>query len=134
MLNFSPEKVLLLMVIALVVLGPNRLPAAAKSLGKMIGQLRQMTGNLQNEVSSALAEPKDALMGSVSDLGLGELRDSVRALNPLAPLSTGAGRTSSPAAPVGGAAISGAVGAPSPSPSPPATADLPPAPDDPSLN
>lgn len=134
MLNFSPEKVLLLMVIALVVLGPNRLPAAAKSLGKMIGQLRQMTGNLQNEVSSALAEPKNAIMGSVNDLGLGELRDSVRNLNPLNSLNplnpppnrTPAGSAATPSA------IGGAVGAPPPLSS--VSGDLPPAPDDPSLN
>jgi sec-independent protein translocase protein TatB len=131
-LNFSPEKILLLLVIALVVMGPQHLPHAAKSLGKMIGQLRQMTGSLQNEVTSALAEPKEALMGSVGDLGLNDLRQSVRSLNPLSPLPPG---SSSPSpAPDGPAPASsstpagGALGAPV------GRGDLPPAPDDPSLN
>jgi sec-independent protein translocase protein TatB len=127
-LNFSPEKVLLLMVIALVVLGPNRLPGAAKSVGRMIGQLRQMTGGLQSEVASALAEPKDALMSTVKDLGLHELRDSVRSMNPLAPITS----PSAPSTTTGPTAISGAVGAPSASPT--GGGDLPPPPDDPSLN
>jgi Tat protein translocase TatB subunit len=135
-LNFSPEKILLLMVIALVVLGPNRLPGVARSMGKAIGQLRQMSGSIQNEVSSALAEPKDALMGSVGDLGLNDLRQSIRGLNPLNPPATGprsssvASGTTTSGVPTAGA-LGGPVGA---APSPMARGDLPPAPDDPSLN
>jgi sec-independent protein translocase protein TatB len=132
-LNFSPEKVVLLMVIALVVLGPHRLPAAAKSLGKMIGQLRQMSGSLQSE----LAEPKKALMGTINDFGLNELRDSVRGLNPLSgPLpprpSAPVPNTPNPGAADPGAP--GAAGAAFVSPPSNGSVDLPPAPDDPSLN
>lgn len=61
MLNFSPEKLLLVGMIALVVLGPNRLPKAARSLGRLVSQLRQMSSTFQDEVRGALSEPGEAL-------------------------------------------------------------------------
>lgn len=78
MLNISPEKLLLLLLIALVVLGPNRLPQAARTIGKTVANLRRLSGSFQTEVREALAEPHDALKGAVSDLGLDELRDTLR--------------------------------------------------------
>jgi sec-independent protein translocase protein TatB len=132
-LNFSPEKILIVMVFALVVLGPDRLPGAAKSVGKVIGQLRQLTGNLQNEVTSAIGEPKDALSSTVADLGLNDLRQTIRGLNPLNPVAPASNRTantSNPSVAQSNAAVpsAGALGAPV------GQADFPPAPDDPSLN
>jgi sec-independent protein translocase protein TatB len=132
-LNFSPEKILIVMIFALVVLGPNRLPGAARSVGKVIGQLRQMTGNLQNEVTSALGEPKETLNSTVTDLGLNDLRQTIRGLNPLNPVAPSQSRTAntanpSVAQPNAAVPSGGALGAPV------GQADLPPAPDDPSLN
>jgi sec-independent protein translocase protein TatB len=137
-LNFSPEKILIVMVVALVVLGPHRLPGAAKSLGKVIGQLRQMSGHLQNEVNSALGEPREALMGTVSDLGLNDLRQSIRGLNPLnAPAPAPAATPIPEGSPSAGLPGGDALGAPLGSgelAAPLGRGDLPPAPDDPSLN
>lgn len=47
----------MVLVVALIVLGPNRLPDAARSVGKAINELRKMTSGLQNEVKDAFAEP-----------------------------------------------------------------------------
>lgn len=118
MLNLGPEKVLLVLVIALVVLGPNRLPQVARTLGRTLANLRRLSGSLQSEFRQAVSEPGDALRSTVSDLGLGEVRESLRQIaNPLA--------APRPAAPT-------------PPAYPPVQADqtsaLPPPPDDPSLN
>jgi hypothetical protein len=118
-LNLSPEKVLLVLVIALVVLGPSRLPEAARTLGRLVGNLRRLSGTLQAEVHNVISEPTDALRGSAGGLGLGEVRDALREMaNPLAP-------------PVSAASRPAATGSPYPQP-PPALG--PPAPDDPNLN
>lgn len=121
MLNFSPEKLILVGVLALIVLGPNRLPQAARTLGRVLAEARRVSGSFHSEVREALTEPRDALSNAVGDLGLTDLRSSVRdtmtgavspftaAINPPAPSAVGPG---SP------------VTAPTP----------PPVPDDPNLN
>lgn len=118
MLNFSPEKLLLVGMIALVVLGPHRLPKAARSLGRLFAQLRQMSSTFQDEVRGALGEPGEAMTSA-----FGEWRPPA---NPAATVRE---------------AISSAFTAPPPSPgqSPtqvPATVDRTGSsvPDDPSLN
>src|ERR1700692_1427182 len=68
MFNVGPEKLLLLFIIALIVLGPSKLPDAARSLGRALGEFRRVSGRLQNEVRDALADPKDALPPACSDL------------------------------------------------------------------
>ena len=112
MLNFSPEKLFLVGVIALVVLGPHRLPQAARSLGRLMAQLRRMSAGFQEEVRGAMAEPVDAFHSAMGDFRPQDVRRSVRD------------------------AITTTL-APPPAPSNPAVADssgMPAAPDDPSLN
>jgi sec-independent protein translocase protein TatB len=74
MFNIGPEKLVLLMVIALVVLGPQKLPEAARTLGKMVAELRRMAGTARTEMREALSDPGDAISGAVI-----ELRESLRA-------------------------------------------------------
>jgi sec-independent protein translocase protein TatB len=76
--DLSPEKVLLVGLIALIVLGPNRLPQAARTLGRFVGQLRTMSASFQSEVRDAIGEPSDALGATVAGLRPGEIRKSVR--------------------------------------------------------
>lgn len=83
MLDLSPEKLLMLAVVALVVLGPERLPGAARTLGRFMGQLRSMSSSFQSEVREALHDPNDAFSGALnefraSDFRPGEVRRSVR--------------------------------------------------------
>jgi sec-independent protein translocase protein TatB len=120
--NIGPEKLLLLFIIALVVLGPTKLPDAARTLGKALGEFRKVSGRLQNEVRDALADPKDAFSAAVSDLrkefpdvggfGLGSLSmTSPVGEPPFQADAPPAGASSSPLA-----------------------SSIPPPPDDPSLN
>jgi sec-independent protein translocase protein TatB len=124
--NIGPEKLLLLFIIALIVLGPSKLPDAARSLGKALGEFRRVSGRLQNEVRDALADPKDALSAAVSDLrnefgdvggfGLGALSMTAPVGDQAAPIDQPSAGTSS----AGTAMPSGSL--------------IPPPPDDPSLN
>jgi len=66
--NLDPEKLIVLFVIALLVLGPNRLPQAARTLGKGLAEVRKYTSTFQTEVNQVLAEPRrvvDAAMREV---------------------------------------------------------------------
>jgi Tat protein translocase TatB subunit len=73
--NVGPEKLILLLVIALVVLGPQRLPGAARSLGRAVAELRRLSGNLQQEVHGALGDSGEAFTDAVNTLrgGLGSV-------------------------------------------------------------
>jgi sec-independent protein translocase protein TatB len=68
--DLSPEKILLIGIIALLVLGPDRLPKAARTLGRTVHQLRSLSGSLQSEMHEALAEPRQLLNDAVGDMGL----------------------------------------------------------------
>ena len=54
------------LVIALVVLGPDKLPGLARSAGQWVQKLRSMAENLQSEVTGALDESE---MQSLRELG-----------------------------------------------------------------
>lgn len=55
--SIGPAEILVVLVVALIVLGPNRLPDAARSLGKAMAELRRVTSGVQSEVRDAFAEP-----------------------------------------------------------------------------
>lgn len=145
MLNFpSPEKILLLAIIALVVLGPSRLPQAARTAGKWIAELRKLTSRLQEEVSGALGDPKDALTSSLGDLRneVGVWRNEMVGLGrsvTSAPSALASTLSPTTSAPPPGPWTDASPSYPSPYPSStgataPGLPLLPPAPDDPSLN
>ncbi|MCU4184672.1 twin-arginine translocase TatA/TatE family subunit [Acidiferrimicrobium sp. IK] len=97
MFNLDPEKLLVIGIFALVVLGPNRLPDAARSAGRLIAQLRRMSGSLQSEVRDALAEPRQALQHAVDEFGISEVRSSMTAVSdPFRPSTLADGLRSSP--------------------------------------
>jgi sec-independent protein translocase protein TatB len=76
--DLSPEKVILLGIIALVVLGPHRLPQAARSAGQFVGNLRRMTSSLHSEVRDAIGEPMDAFTSAMGDLHPRSVSNGVR--------------------------------------------------------
>jgi Tat protein translocase TatB subunit len=126
--NIGPDKLILLFVIALIVLGPDKLPQAARTMGRVLAEFRRISGSLQSEVREALSDPKDALTAAVADVReeLGGVRRDLGGLGWGGDILAGGG-------------LSGGVGTtPSPPrPDPPASATsvpVPPCPDDPSLN
>lgn len=54
--SIGPAEILVVLVVALIVLGPNRLPDAARSLGKAVSELKRVTSGVQAEVRDAFAD------------------------------------------------------------------------------
>lgn len=57
MFNLSGSEIIFLVVIALVVLGPDKLPEAMRKAGKFYADFKKMTNGFQNEMKSVLEEP-----------------------------------------------------------------------------
>lgn len=55
--NLGLSEILVVLVVALLVLGPNRLPGAARQLGKALQEFRRVTTDFQAEVRDAFSEP-----------------------------------------------------------------------------
>lgn len=53
-------EILLVLVVALIVLGPSRLPEAARSLGKALGEFRRMSAGFQAEMRDAFSDTSPA--------------------------------------------------------------------------
>lgn len=53
MFGIGTEELMLILVIALVVLGPERMPKLARDLGKMVGEFRKTSDDLRNEFLNA---------------------------------------------------------------------------------
>jgi sec-independent protein translocase protein TatB len=59
MLNVGPLELLTICVLALVVLGPDRLPQALRQVGRAVGELRRISGGFQDELRRAMDEALD---------------------------------------------------------------------------
>ncbi len=57
MFNVGGQEFLVIMLLALLVLGPERLPGAVRTVGRIVGELRRISGGFQTELRDALAEP-----------------------------------------------------------------------------
>src|SRR4029078_9706334 len=55
--NLSGSELIFLIIIALVVLGPDKLPDAMRKAGKAYADFKKMTTGFQNEMKSVLDEP-----------------------------------------------------------------------------
>jgi sec-independent protein translocase protein TatA len=52
--NVGPAEILVILVVALLVLGPTKLPEAARQMGKAMSEFRRVTSGLQDEVRGVL--------------------------------------------------------------------------------
>jgi Tat protein translocase TatB subunit len=72
--DIGPEKLVFLLVLALIVLGPARLPQIARSLGRGLRELQRASSEVQRSLSRALDEPETA--GGDEGATLTEVRPS----------------------------------------------------------
>ena len=69
MMNFGPIKLLFTAVAALLILGPKRLPAAVRSLGRALGELRRASTEVTEELKAGFDPgPEDPRVGSAPTL------------------------------------------------------------------
>ncbi len=53
-MSLGPEKIILILVVALIVFGPQRLPEIARQVGAMMHELRKMQDNVRGELEQVL--------------------------------------------------------------------------------
>jgi TatA/E family protein of Tat protein translocase len=52
--NLSGEKILIILLVALVFLGPEQLPDVARQIGKAMGEVRKLRDGLEREIHDAM--------------------------------------------------------------------------------
>ena len=59
--NLGPAEIVAILVVALIVLGPKRLPEAGRQVGRAIAEVRRWSQGFQSEVRSVIeTEPEPA--------------------------------------------------------------------------
>ncbi|MEO5973738.1 MAG: twin-arginine translocase TatA/TatE family subunit [Ilumatobacteraceae bacterium] len=66
MFNLSGSEIIFLLVIGLVVLGPEKLPGALRKAGRVYGEFKRITSGAESEFRSAFAEPLRELQDTAS--------------------------------------------------------------------
>jgi sec-independent protein translocase protein TatB len=143
MFNIGGGEILVILLVALIVLGPQRLPEAARKLGSVIGEVRRMATGFQSEIKTAFEDAELATKGEDGSADRLASRPSPNKKQPSAPqmrrvpTSTATPEAVAPRATAGelpsatepvpdpGPAASSSV-APDPASPPPPSADPPP--------
>jgi Tat protein translocase TatB subunit len=55
--NVGTPELLVILLVALIVLGPNKLPEVARQIGKALGEIRKLGAGFQAEMRDAMQEP-----------------------------------------------------------------------------
>ncbi len=78
MFDFGFWELAIVMVVALLVVGPERLPALAGQVGKWVGKARRMIANIQSDIESEIkaAELKEILEKQQGEIG--ELKEMLK--------------------------------------------------------
>jgi sec-independent protein translocase protein TatB len=136
--NLQGSEIIVILLLALVVLGPEKLPGAIKRFTQTYGELKKMGNGFQSELKSALDEPmremqttadmiRDAAdprrMTAEADAEQ-RLHDETEPVTPSAPSAPTAASPPSPPRPFASSADLGST--PLPAPDGPPSLDLPP--------
>lgn len=68
MFNLTGSEIIVILLLALVILGPEKLPEAMRKAGRAYTELRKMANSFQSEVRSAIDEPMNELRGTADML------------------------------------------------------------------
>jgi sec-independent protein translocase protein TatB len=59
MFNVGGAELFIILLLALVVLGPDKLPGAMRTVGQWAGEMRKMANGFQAEMNKAIKDPLD---------------------------------------------------------------------------
>ncbi|MCP5027173.1 MAG: twin-arginine translocase subunit TatB [Actinomycetia bacterium] len=59
MFNVGGWELLVILLVALIILGPERLPTVARQMGQWAAELKRVSGGFQDEIKSAIDVPED---------------------------------------------------------------------------
>lgn len=93
----APE-ILVILVVALIVLGPNRLPDAARQAGRALAEVRKMSSGFQAELRDAINLPEAGPPAPVESAPPAPAPEPKFLWSDLPSTSSGAGESSSPPA------------------------------------
>jgi TatA/E family protein of Tat protein translocase len=65
--SLGPAEILVILVVALIVLGPKRLPEAGRQVGKAIAEVRKWSQGFQDEIKNVMDPPTTTKAPSYSD-------------------------------------------------------------------
>jgi sec-independent protein translocase protein TatB len=110
LVSIDPEKLLFIFIIAVLVLGPDRLPQAARTMGRVLGEVRKYVSGFQSEVSNVLAEPKAMIEAAAREADMrSHLHRDLNGSSPAAEFETASATSGldAGAAPAAGTALDG---------------------------
>ena len=87
MFNVTGGEFLIIFLVALVVLGPTKLPEAARQVGKIVGEFRRISSGFQREIQSAMNDPVSKVTGEATPKTLKDVA-SVAEVPPMAEPAT----------------------------------------------
>jgi Tat protein translocase TatB subunit len=89
-LNVGTPELLVILVVALLVLGPDKLPEVARKIGNVVGELRRMSAGFQAEMRDALQEPVHLPPAKPAEPGVpvepADVAETVEPIEPTAPV------------------------------------------------
>lgn len=88
MFNIGGGEVLVILLVALIVLGPERLPGVVRQAGQFMGEIRKMSSGFQEEVRGAFDEVERASTNSSAKTTDAEPASGTMASEPDAPADT----------------------------------------------
>jgi sec-independent protein translocase protein TatB len=84
--NVTGGEVIIILVLALIVLGPEKLPDAIRRFARFYGEFKKMSTGFQNELRNALDEPMQELR-STADLLKQQIDEPANAINDTAAMA-----------------------------------------------
>jgi Tat protein translocase TatB subunit len=93
-MSFGPEKIILILVVALIVFGPQRLPEVARQVGAAMRELRRMQDTVRGELEQVL-HPDFTAPNPTATLPAGPSEDTDHAVLPPSDMAAGGGADTS---------------------------------------
>jgi sec-independent protein translocase protein TatA len=93
--NIGPEEVLLILVIALLVFGPQRLPEIARSIGRGLREFRRVSDDARDQLLGGFDEPPVTAPDRTRHEPNGEATEAQAEADPVGEPRGGAGTSAS---------------------------------------